>query len=114
MDPDYRKYVVDVDEAAREIQTYVRGLKFEDYTSTSMLKAAVERKFEIIGEALNRIKKVKPEILDEVRDYRKIIAFRHILIHGYDIVSDPIVWDIIQKDIPLLVEDIERIRKMML
>ena len=79
-----------------------------------MLKAAVERKFEIIGEALNRIKKVQPKILDEIRDYRKIIAFRNILIHGYDIVSDPIVWDIIQKDVPLLREDIRKIRNMML
>ena len=57
MDPDYRKYVVDVDEAARDIQAYVQGLEFEAYTANGMLKAAVERKFEIIGEALNRIKK---------------------------------------------------------
>ena len=114
MDADYRKYVVDIDEAAREVQEYVRDLRFDEYAANGMVKAAVERKFEIIGEALNRIKKVRPEILDEIRDHAKMISFRNILIHGYDIVSDPIVWDIIQRDLPLLIEDIERAKAKML
>lgn len=114
MDADYRKYVVDIDEAAREVQEYVRDLRFDEYTANGMVKAAVERKFEIIGEALNRIKKVRPEILDKIRDHAKMISFRNILIHGYDIISDPIVWDIIQRDLPLLIEDIERAKAKML
>ena len=86
MEHDYRKYIYDISEAAKEIVEFTYGIGLDEYIENKIIKAAVERKFEIIGEALNRIKKTSPEIMDSIRDHKKIINFRNLLIHGYDIV----------------------------
>lgn len=64
-----------------------------------------------MGEALNRLHKHAPETAEVVRNYKKIIAFRNVLIHGDDAISDPIVWDIIQNPLPELLEDVEALLK---
>lgn len=69
-----------------------------------MLKRAIEREYEIIGEALNRITKIDPDI--EISDIRKIISLRNRVIHGYDIVDDTIIWGIIVKYMPILKKEI--------
>lgn len=75
-----------------------------------MLRSAIERQFEIIGEATKRLHKANPDLAAQIRSYRKIIAFRNLLIHGYNIVSDSVVWNTIEEDLPLLRADIRRLR----
>ncbi len=58
-----------------------------------------------MGEALNRISRDEPAVLEEIRDYRDIISFRNILVHGYDAIDDHIVWDTIQADLENLIAD---------
>lgn len=65
---DPRKFLFDIIEAAKDIEVFVAGMTLEDYSADTQVKAAVERKFEIIGEALNRIKRVSPELLSEITD----------------------------------------------
>ena len=77
---------------------------FDKYKSNRMLKRAIEREYEIIGEALNRITKIDPDI--EISDIRKIISLRNRVIHGYDIVDDTIIWGIIVKYMPILKKEI--------
>lgn len=72
-----------------------------------MLRSAVERQFEIIGEALNRVKRTDEGILAHIGGWREVISFRNILAHGYDFVEDAIVWEIIEKDIPRLIADLK-------
>ncbi len=74
-----------------------------------MLRSAVERKFQVMGEALNRIKREDPELLAHIRDHSDIIAFRNILVHGYDAIDDRIVWSVIQEDLDPLIEDVEKL-----
>lgn len=74
-----------------------------------MLQSAVERKFEIIGEALNRSYKDDQKVLEDIRENRNIISFRNILIHGYNSISYRIVWGVIEEDIDNLIEDIEKL-----
>ena len=62
-----------------------------------------------MGEALSRIKRGDPEFLDQIRNYRDIISFRNILIHGYDSIDDQIVWGIIKEDLNELIEDVEKL-----
>ena len=67
-----------------------------------MLKAAVERKFEIIGEALTESRGCPRKRPRRSANIEKIIAFRNFVIHKYDVVSDPLVWDVIENKLPLL------------
>lgn len=59
------------------------------------MRSGVERQFEIIGEAVNRLSKIDQAITDELPDTPRIVAFRNILIHGYDVVDNHVVWDVI-------------------
>ncbi len=105
MKDEISKYLYDIREAAEAIIRFVADKSFEDYRQNEMLRSAVERKFEIIGEALNRIKKVDQSVLSQIREQRKIISFRNILIHGYDNIDDRIVWGIIIEDLDNLLKD---------
>jgi uncharacterized protein with HEPN domain len=60
-----------------------------------MARAAVERQFEIIGEALGQLATLEPETAGRIGDHRRIIALRNILVHGYAGVDDMLVWDMV-------------------
>jgi uncharacterized protein with HEPN domain len=65
-------------------------------TTATRSCSGVERQFEIIGEAVNRLSKIDSTIVAELPDTPRIVAFRNILIHGYDVVDNHVVWDVIQ------------------
>jgi uncharacterized protein with HEPN domain len=109
MKDETRKNLIDILQAAEEIENFVSGIKFETYQTTPVIKRAVERNFEIIGEALNRIKNTDDELLAKVSEHHRIIGFRNILIHGYDIVDEAIVWQAVTKHLPILVREIKEI-----
>jgi uncharacterized protein with HEPN domain len=109
MNDETRKNLVDVIQAAEEIQDFVRGMDFEAYKNSPVTQRAVERDFEIIGEALNRIKNTDDELLDNISEHHRIIGFRNILIHGYDVVDEAIVWQAVTKHLPILIKEIKEI-----
>jgi uncharacterized protein with HEPN domain len=111
MQHDMAKYLLDIHTAAKDVQQFVVGVSFDEYHVDRLIKAAVERKFEIIGEAMNRLAGTSPDAVGQIREFEKIIAFRNLVIHGYDVVSDPLVWDVIHNKLPLLVEDIEELQR---
>ena len=91
MEHDVLAYLHNALEAAKSAKRFLAGHTFDSYVSDELLRSAVERKFEIVGEALNRIYKVAPQVLGRVREYRDVISFRNILAHGYDAVDHQIV-----------------------
>ena len=99
--------VDDAINACELILEFTHNMKDVDYYVDAKTKAAVEREFEIIGEALNRIKKIDSNILAEIDNWREIIGFRNVIAHGYDIVEDELVWDSIRTDIPLLLDQLK-------
>jgi len=107
MEPDILKHLYDIRDASWAIGRFVEGKTFEDYEKDELLQSGVERKFEVIGEALNRIKKNYPIVLESIREYRNIISFRNILIHGYDAINTQIVWGIIEDDLGKIIEDVD-------
>lgn len=109
MDSRVKESLQDVLFQAREIRAFTDGMAFEAYQADSKTQAAVERKFEIIGEALNRIRTTNEDVLREIRDCRSIISFRNILALGYDTIEDRIVWGIIENDLAGLMDDVERL-----
>ena len=109
MNDETRKNLFDIFQAAEEIQDFVRGMNFKTYQEATVTQRAVERDFEIIGEALNRIKNIDDDIIQKISDYHRIIGFRNILIHGYDIIDEKIVWQAILKHLPILIEEVKEI-----
>ena len=103
------KYLYDIREAALAISRFVSGKTFDDYEQDDLLRSGVERKFEIIGEALNRIRRDNPTLLDKIREHRNIVSFRNILAHGYDSLDNRIVWGLLEEDLGNLLEDVERL-----
>ena len=103
------KHLYDIREAAMAIKAFVAGRGLDEYSKDELLRSGVERKFEIIGEALNRIRKEDPSLMERIRDHRDIISFRNILVHGYDSIDDRIAWGIIQEDLDRLLEDISNL-----
>lgn len=97
-----RKYLFDIRQAADRVAQFCEGKKFEDYRSDELLRSAVERQFEIMGEALSQLAKCDAELADRIKDHRKIIAFRNILIHAYATVDDRIVWGVVEGNLPAL------------
>ena len=111
MKDEARKHLIDIFQAAEEIQNFVRGMDFEAYQNSPVTQRAVERNFEIIGEALNRIKNTNDGLLERVSEHQRIIGFRNILIHGYDIVDEAIVWQAVTNHLPILIGEIKEILK---
>jgi len=99
---DLRAYLWDMEQAAHDIQVFTKGKQLSDYQNDAMLRAAVERRFEVVGEALAQVLRHYPEVADRITGNRQIIAFRNQLIHGYATVQDALVWDIVQADLPVL------------
>lgn len=109
MKADSGAHLHDIFHAGHAIKEFVAGKSFEAYATDEMLRSAVERKFEIMGEALNRIRRDDPELLAHIREHRDIISFRNILVHGYDSIDDRIVWGVIEEDLDNLLEDVNRL-----
>ncbi|MDE8347644.1 MAG: DUF86 domain-containing protein [Acidocella sp.] len=100
MERDPRSFLWDARESADAILRFTANKSEEAYLADDMLRAAVERHFEIIGEALNRLAKTAPEIASRIPDLARAVAFRNLLIHGYATVDDPTVWRTTQEDLP--------------
>jgi uncharacterized protein with HEPN domain len=79
---DPKSLLWDAREAAEVLAAVTAGKSFTDFDSDIVLRSAVERQFEIIGEALAHLARIDAAIAQKVPDLRQIIAFRNILIHG--------------------------------
>ena len=94
MDNEIKVWLFDIQNSINEIKSYFdEDLDFEKYQNDIKTKRAVERNFEIIGEAVNRITKKDPAF--EISDARNIIGLRNQIIHSYDYVCDDLIWSII-------------------
>ena len=103
------KWIEDIRASASFILQSSAGKTFQDYESDPLLRAAVERHFEIIGEAMNRLVRYDPDIVARIGDYQRIIAFRNLLIHGYDLIDHEQVWKVVCEQVPLLLNRVESI-----
>lgn len=101
MDENINKYLFDISESIESIEAYLGEKRdFNFYKSNKMLRRAIEREFEIIGEAMNRIVKIYPEI--NIQSKNQIINMRNRVIHGYDKIDDEIIWGTIVRHLPTL------------
>ncbi|CAN5736155.1 DUF86 domain-containing protein [soil metagenome] len=97
-----KKRRLDATAACEAIEEFVRGKDFTEYERDRLLRSAVERQFEILGEALNKAAAADASIAEQIPELHRMVGLRNRLIHGYDTVDDEILWDAIQtKLIPL-------------
>ena len=104
-----QKYLYDIKRAADLLSEFTEGKRFTDYQDNPMLSAAVERKFEIIGEALSKLSKDDAATASRVSEHPRIIEFRNILIHGYAEIDDRLVWDILENKLPVLRREVDEL-----
>ena len=102
-----RAYLWDVVQAAADIQSFIENKTADEYSSHPMLRAAVERKLEIIGEAISQALRYFPGIASSISHCKQVVALRNRLIHGYATVSDLLIWEIVQNDVRQLRQETE-------
>jgi uncharacterized protein with HEPN domain len=102
MHHDARAYLWDILKASDAIQEFTAGLDSHSYANNEIVHSAVERKFEIVGEALSKLAKTSPDLASRIPDIAAIIAFRNVLIHGYASIEHERVWRIAETSLPIL------------
>ncbi|MCF8235469.1 MAG: DUF86 domain-containing protein [Bacteroidales bacterium] len=109
MDERIEKWLFDVQHAIDEIDTYFEKSPktYQHYKDNTLLKRAIERNLEIIGEAINRILKTDPEF--PLTNARRIVGLRNQIIHAYDNVSDENIWAILIKHLPRLKTEVNEL-----
>ena len=98
----------DIEQSIMEIYEFLpEDRNFFAFQKDLKTRKAVERNIEIIGEAMDRLLKADPSI--EITDSRKIVDTRNRIIHGYDSVSEDVIWLIVNRYLPILEEEIKRL-----
>lgn len=96
--------------AVNALQEYTEGKSLPQYLSNHMLRDAVEREFQILGEALPRLKRSDPETAGRIGHTDEIIGFRNILVHEYDRIDPEQVWCTVMSDLPDLRAELEALQ----
>jgi len=110
MDNEIKKYLFDIKESVDSIENYLSNKRdYKTYLDDKMLRRAIEREFEIIGEAMSKLDKLLPEI--PISSKKQIISMRNRVIHGYDKIDNEIVWGTIVRHLPLLKKEVEDLIK---
>ncbi len=109
MQPEVRVYLFHILQAIKEIDSFFDGMikEFVTFISDTKTKRAVERNLEIIGEAANRIYKIDKDVA--LPNLREIIATRNRIVHGYDDISDKILWTIVIDYLPELEIEVKKL-----
>ena len=107
MQPKTPKLPEDIRDAAAFIREVAQGRTLDDYRRERLVRQAIERNFEIIGEAVNRLAQYDPDTAERITKHRRIVDFRNVLAHGYDLIDHRIVWSTIEEEVPVLLTEIE-------
>jgi len=109
MQRELSKLLHDIQEACNLVEEFSKDSTLEEYNSNAMLRSAIERQLMIIGEALNQTNQIDEEFIHSITDARRIINFRHVIVHGYASLENDTVWGIVESDVPRLHEEISGI-----
>ena len=103
-----KKLLFDILSSINNIDNYIGEKKiFEEYEDNPMLQDAVERNIEIIGEAVNKLLFIEPDI--RISNSRRIVDARNKIIHGYDEIESTQIWGIIINHLPTLKEEVTKL-----
>lgn len=106
-----KTFLYDIRQACDSLRDFVSGRSFADYQNDELLRAGVERKLMIVGEAVYQILRLDPDLESDISQSRQIIGFRNVLVHGYFAIEDETVWGIVKNDIPVLADEVAQLLK---
>lgn len=110
MQPRLLKYILDVESVIEEIE-FIKSKTENNYNNFSkniIFQRAIERDLEILGEAIRKIIEINPTVI--ITSAKNIIGLRNIISHAYDSVEPEMLWGIIQKNIPVLADEIQKLK----
>lgn len=108
MTTEEKKLLTDIHEAIHSINEHLEDRRiFQEYQNSKTKRRAVERELEIIGEAANKLLKINPAF--PLTHARIMVDLRNRVIHVYDSIDETIVWKIIIKDLPILLEEVNNL-----
>ena len=102
-----RKYLFDIQEACELLAQFTEGKSLDDYVANPLLRSAVERQFEVIGEAIKQMLDINPQMSSSISDHQRIISFRNRLIHGYADIAHDVVWGVLESNLPKLRREVK-------
>ena len=101
---DPKKYLYDIVNCSEFVLQLTKDKTVEDYKHDRVFRSALERELQIIGEAMLQLDRVSPETVEEISEFRSIIGFRHVLVHGYDSLDPDTVWNVVETKIAVLLK----------
>jgi uncharacterized protein with HEPN domain len=102
MRPETAAALFDMNRAVERITEATTAKTLEDFQGDWFFQSAIERQFEILGEALVRVRELEMPVFDRIRDAPKMVGLRNIIIHGYDAVDPRVLWAIVEERLPEL------------
>jgi uncharacterized protein with HEPN domain len=111
MHADSLKLLWDAQDAAERVKRFVAGKSFEIYLGDELLRSAVERQLEIVGEAMSQLRRIDPDTYSTIPDAPRVVGFRNVLAHGYASVDNRIVWGIVIDSLDRLIESLNSLLK---
>ena len=101
------KYLYDMLSSCEFLLEFTTNKTVDDYINDRAFRSALERELQIIGEALIQLEKAAPAVAGQIPEYRNIIGFRHVLVHGYDGLDPETIWNVVETKLQALAQKIK-------
>jgi len=102
-----QKYLYDMKDSCGFLLEFVSGRTLEEFKSDRGFRSAIERELLIIGEAMFQLNKFDPSLAEKITEHTRIISFRHILVHGYDVLEADVIWGVVQNKLTQLSTELD-------
>ncbi len=102
MDRDGRAYLWNMREAADLVCVFMGRATLESYLGDVLLRSAIERQLQNLGESLVQLAKADPTLATRIPEHREVIGFRNVLVHGYTQLNNTRVWEAVNEKLPAL------------
>jgi uncharacterized protein with HEPN domain len=104
------KLLADIVLAAEAVLVFSAGKTRQDLDTDLLLRSAIKRQLLIVGEAIRQLRDVDLSLVLQISEYKRIIDFRNVLAHGYDVVSVDIIWQVVNDKLPVLLQETRAIQ----
>lgn len=105
------KYLYDIQNCCQFLLQFTQGKTVEDYKKDRAFRSALERELQIVGEAMMHLDNDFPDVAEKIAEHRSIIGFRHVLVHGYDMLNPATVWNVVETKLQTLYQQVGNLLK---